>query len=113
MYESLRQQRLAANNSTIHRVLAKLFMPDLARDADGGEGLMSYEQRKAFISNQRKEEYKKEMARIKVEYEKHIEASKSYLASQKMPLYDLVTKGPQPLPLPPPSLEAPVEANDV
>ena len=70
---------------------------------------MSYEERKAFISKQRKEEYTKEMARIKIEYDKHIEASKSYLASQKMPLYDLVTKGPQspPPPLPPSQVSIP------
>lgn len=99
-YESLRQQRLAANTSTVHRLLTKIFMPDLAREIDSGEGLMSYEERKKFISKQRKEEYNKEMSRIKIEYEKHLEASKSYLASQKMPLFDLVTKGPQPPPPP-------------
>lgn len=64
---------------------------------------LSYDQRKAIFMEQRKADFVKDMERIKVEYQKQLNANKEYLASNKMPLFDLVTKGPPP---PPPEVLA-------
>lgn len=100
-YEAMRQQRVQANNNFVLRALTGLFLPDLSKENAPEMDMLPYEERKIAISAQRQAEYTKEMARLKVEFEKQIEANKAYLSSHKMPLYDLFTKGPPP---PPPEL---------
>jgi hypothetical protein len=100
LYETSRQERVTASQSTLRRFLAKLFLPSEALRSNETDA-MPYEQRKAFHLEQRKKEFSVDMERIKKLYAKQMEAEKEYLASQKMSIIDLVTKGPPP---PPPEL---------
>lgn len=119
MYESVRASKLVASASPIRRFFKRLFMPSdpLSSSSPSSpplsspltsvpgsllEGmpsqqdleLLSYDERKHYLRKLRNAEYRHEIERIKQEFERQMNASKEYMASHKMPLYDLITKGP-------------------
>lgn len=97
LYESMRQQRLASNNG-FKKWITAILMPDIAKAASNEIDLLPYQERKCVFMSQRQQDFAKDMERIKKEYQKQMEANKEYLAANKMPLFDLVTKGPPPPP---------------
>ena len=92
LYENVRNERIATGTSWIKWVLTSAFMPDLLKGSD--QDLLPYEERRKLMIDQRLKEYEKDMIRIRKEYEKQMERNKAYLASQKMPLMDLITERP-------------------
>ena len=105
LYESMRQQRMSSNNR-FKNWLTSILMPDIAKSSSEIDSL-PYQERKAVFMAQRQQDFAKDMERIKKEYQRQMDANKEYLAANKMPLFDLVTKGPPP---PPAELIAPAEA---
>ncbi len=104
IYETMRQQRLTSNQSSLKKWLLAILMPDMAKANSNEVDLLPYRERKAIFMSQRKEDFSKDMERIRKEYQRQLEANKEYLAANKMPLFDLVTKGP---PAPPAELLQP------
>lgn len=113
-YENMRQAQIKTHQSPILRFLSQLFNSSSSNPSSpsspSNKSLLSYEERKLELRSMRMKDYENEKERLKIEFEKQMKANKEYLASQKMGLLDLITKGPAPPPqelLTPPPDEPP------
>jgi mitochondrial import inner membrane translocase subunit TIM50 len=99
LYHTMLQQRHGiSGGSTWKSWIMSIVLP---QGPTSQLDLLPYTDRKNAFMMQRKADFEKDMERIKKEFARQMEANKEYLAANKMPLFDLVTKGPPP---PPPEL---------
>lgn len=107
-YESMRAIRISSEQSIFKRAMNYLFMPQPQvqeqQQSETGftppSGLVPFDEHRAEIYKQRKKIYDLEIKRIEKEVKQQEEAAKAHLASHKSSVFDMITKGPPPPPLP-------------